>query len=159
MILISKKVKAFVAQQTGARVEEIVVQTELVKELGVDGDDAIEFFEKFSEEFQVDLSTFKFNKHFGTEAAFDPVLWLVSILSRTPADVEVGRLDPTFVPKPPFFICNTTDFGSNNPLSTDPRDWFGFLSPVDVRADFRVSHMDLLNDPGILRELRNRFRF
>lgn len=90
---IEEKVKALVAQQTGVRIEELSLQTELGKELGIDGDDAVEFFEKFSEEFQVDLSTFQFDKYFGPEASFDPVLWLVSILSGTP----IRKLEPVSI--------------------------------------------------------------
>lgn len=87
---IEERVKALVAQQTGARVEKLLLQTELGNELGMDGDDAVEFFKKFSQEFQVDLSTFEFDKYFGIEAGFDPGLWIISIFSGTP----IKKLEP-----------------------------------------------------------------
>jgi Protein of unknown function (DUF1493) len=34
----------------------------------MDGDDAVEFMEAFSEEFDVDISKFEFKRHFGPEA-------------------------------------------------------------------------------------------
>jgi hypothetical protein len=52
------------------------LKTRLSEDLGVDGDDALEFFENFSQEFQVDLSNFHFGKYFGTEASFNPLLLL-----------------------------------------------------------------------------------
>jgi hypothetical protein len=48
-----------VVQQTGLRVNRISLQSVLGKDLGIDGDDAVELMENFSKEFQVDLSTFQ----------------------------------------------------------------------------------------------------
>jgi RHS repeat-associated protein len=76
-------------------------------------------------------------------------------------EIAVGRLDPTFVGKPSKDICKTVDFFSNN-LSFDPRDVFAYPSNGD-KGDFKaspgVSHMDLLNNPGVLNEMKSRFRF
>jgi hypothetical protein len=72
-----------------------------------------------------------------------------------PANIYVGRLDPTFKGKPPRIICESFDVGSNKPLSLDPRDiaaavWWSIFG-ADYRARFGVGHMDLLNDPDVLR--------
>jgi RHS repeat-associated protein len=79
-------------------------------------------------------------------------------------EINWGRLDPTGVFKPPSSLAYTFDIASNNPFSRDPRDiaaiiWFSLFSRPDYRADFGVSHMELLNNQGVLRELRRRFNF
>jgi hypothetical protein len=51
----------------------------LGKDLGIDGDDGVELMENFSKEFQVDLSTFQFDKYFGIESGFNPIMWVLSI--------------------------------------------------------------------------------
>jgi RHS repeat-associated protein len=76
-------------------------------------------------------------------------------------EIAVGRLDPTFVGKPSKDICKTVDFFSNK-LSLDPRDVFAYPSKGgkgDFKASEGVSHMDLLNDPGVLNGLKATFRF
>ncbi|MGY3450001.1 DUF1493 family protein [Bradyrhizobium sp. USDA 4353] len=59
-----QRVLRFVAQQTGAQVE-LFEQTDIA--LGVDGYDAEEFMIAFQRAFEVDLSGFKFDRHFGPE--------------------------------------------------------------------------------------------
>jgi hypothetical protein len=44
----------------------------------------------------------------------------------------------------------------------DIRDFIGYFNKGDegdVKASPGVSHMDLLNDPGVLNEMKSRFRF
>ena len=79
-VLIEEQVKLFVAQQTEFKIDKISLSTELGKDLGIDGDDAVELLENFSEKFQVDLSTFEFDKYFGMESGLNPVMWLISML-------------------------------------------------------------------------------
>lgn len=69
-------VKAFVAMQASFNFEDLSLQTRLSEDLGVDGDDAVEFLEKFSEEFNVDLSSFPYNRHFTSEGL--SLLWLLA---------------------------------------------------------------------------------
>lgn len=78
---IEEAVIAFIARQTSARIQKLTLQTRLAEDLGVAGDDAIELFEGFSEEFQVDLSDFQYDRHFGPEGS-DLIGWLLSILSK-----------------------------------------------------------------------------
>ncbi|GHT93368.1 hypothetical protein AGMMS49545_12540 [Betaproteobacteria bacterium] len=47
--------------------EKISLSTKIADDLWADGDDALEFLEKFSEEFDVDISEFEFNRYFSTE--------------------------------------------------------------------------------------------
>ena len=45
----------------------IDLETRLLEDIGIDGDDADEFFQKYSEKFKVDLSEMNWDKHFGSE--------------------------------------------------------------------------------------------
>jgi hypothetical protein len=47
-------------------------ETRVSEDLQIEGDDADEFMQKFSEEFKVDLSDFEFEGHFKFEG-FDPI--------------------------------------------------------------------------------------
>lgn len=92
-VSIEEQVKIFVAQQTVFKIDKISLSTELGKDLGVDGDDAVELLENFSEKFQVDFSAFEFDRYFGGEVSFDPFAWFAAILSRT----AVCNLEPLTV--------------------------------------------------------------
>ena len=52
---LQERVLAFVSEQTGAKREKIHLETTLSGDLGVEGDDAVEFFEEFRTKFAVDL--------------------------------------------------------------------------------------------------------
>ncbi|SDP18111.1 Protein of unknown function [Filomicrobium insigne] len=56
----------FVREETRTR-KNISGDTDIAHDLGVDGDDALEFMLAFQREFNVDLSNFRFNLHFGSE--------------------------------------------------------------------------------------------
>lgn len=60
----------FVARETGCNVHDISTESDLSKDVGLDGDDAAELMSKFGRQFNVDMSGFIFNKYFGPEAAF-----------------------------------------------------------------------------------------
>ena len=68
-----KRVREFIADQTGHPLGEITLSTRLVEDGGVDGDDAVELMEAFMEDFHVEMSGFRFKQHFGPEAG-DPLL-------------------------------------------------------------------------------------
>lgn len=50
---------------------KLTLEDTLFYDLGIDGDDAADFFEEFGKAFQVDLTDFKIEKYFGPEAS-DP---------------------------------------------------------------------------------------
>lgn len=58
-----------VSEFTGAPPETLTPETTLFYDLGIDGDDAIEFFDEFRKSFGVDLTEFKIESHFGPEAS------------------------------------------------------------------------------------------
>src|SRR5271170_715616 len=53
---IEDRVYALVAEERGVRREKLASSTSLSNDLGLEGDDAVEFFEDFSREFAVDLT-------------------------------------------------------------------------------------------------------
>jgi acyl carrier protein len=77
-LALEQKVKEFVARRINVKPECISLQTRLLEDLGIDGDDAVDLFEVFAQEFQVDISSLDLNKYFGPEAGFNLFLfWLM----------------------------------------------------------------------------------
>jgi acyl carrier protein len=62
-----KKVESSVLKFWPPSKKPLSEDTRLLHDLGMDGTDAVEFMEAFSEEFNVDMSEFKFDRHFGPE--------------------------------------------------------------------------------------------
>jgi acyl carrier protein len=81
-----EKVKAFVAEVWYEPKEGLSAETSVNVDLGMDGDDAAEFMQAFSERFGVDLSTFPYDKHFGPEGG-NPIVLVEAIYLR----VTTGR--------------------------------------------------------------------
>lgn len=75
---IEAQVFEFTAQAIGVPITRLKLTTSLFHDLGVDGADAAEFMEQFARNFQVNMSDFKLERHFGREASFDPIHWLTS---------------------------------------------------------------------------------
>jgi hypothetical protein len=67
---VESAVLEFVIRTRGARRNRLTLDTTLLGDLGVDGDDADDFFVKFAEEFHVSLSALNLSKHFGGEGCF-----------------------------------------------------------------------------------------
>ena len=63
-----KRVESFVSKFWLQEKSSLPENTRLQHDLGLDGTDAEEFMEAFSEEFDVDMSEFEFDSHFGPEA-------------------------------------------------------------------------------------------
>lgn len=66
---LSTEVFAMVSEFTRVRPQELTWETTLFHDLGIDGDDAVEFFEEFGRTFEVDLTDFNIETHFGPEAS------------------------------------------------------------------------------------------
>jgi hypothetical protein len=69
-------VLSFVSAELGIKEEQLRLSTRLWHDLGIEGDDAETFFAAFAERFQVDLSEFDYEKHFGEEVGVNPLLYL-----------------------------------------------------------------------------------
>jgi acyl carrier protein len=67
---LTDRVRAFVARETGVRPARVTPDTSLVCDLGLAGDDAVDFFAAFANEFGVDpesLAALDYGREFGGE--------------------------------------------------------------------------------------------
>src|SRR5437773_2571583 len=60
-------IRDFVVAECRVSEERLTPDTTLFDDLGIDGDDAIEFFEAFQQRFEVDLGSFELRRYFGPE--------------------------------------------------------------------------------------------
>jgi acyl carrier protein len=75
-----RQVEEFVQKRTNYPIECIRPETRLGHDLGVDGVDAMELMDEFSNEFGVNMKLFVFDRHFGPEGiGIDPrsLFWLI----------------------------------------------------------------------------------
>jgi acyl carrier protein len=91
-----QEVKDFVAEVISTSPQELTALTRLGEDLGLDGDDAEDFMQAFAHRFQVDLSDFHFDLHFGPEAAYNPFLsfylWLFKPSALKLEPITIGDL-------------------------------------------------------------------
>lgn len=73
---IEEAVIDFVAQESSTPRKCLKTTSRLWHDPDIDGDDAAELMAAFACRFQVDMSEFKFDFHFGPQAAVNPVLYL-----------------------------------------------------------------------------------
>ena len=67
---LATRVRHLVAVERGMPVERISLHSSLRDDLGMEGDDAVEFFRRFVREFGVDLSGMRWRRHFCDEGFF-----------------------------------------------------------------------------------------
>lgn len=86
------------AAERGVTTARVVPQSTLFGDLGLDGDDAYEFFVAFREQFNVDLKNLDLDRHFGPEGMYPwaPLYWIVLAL-RSGTPEEKARKDPITV--------------------------------------------------------------
>ena len=65
----------FVAEETGCNPSRLSLDSRLLHDLGMDGDDANEFFQKFEKTYKVDLAPLyqQWDQYFGPEPSFSSV--------------------------------------------------------------------------------------
>ena len=102
LLELAERIRLLVAEERGMRLDQIRMSSRFEEDLGMTGDDAGEFLEKFAAEFGVDLTGIDFHKHFGPEGCnpfwmFSPPSWLQD-LGKYPVTVnnlvrvaEMGR--------------------------------------------------------------------
>jgi acyl carrier protein len=73
----------FVAEFTGVNRQRLSVTSTLLGDLGVDGADGWELIKAFGQKFQVDLSAFRADQHFGPEGlpVHAPFVWFRCLIS------------------------------------------------------------------------------
>jgi len=74
------RIKGMVVDHTRVKEAVLTPRSRLLQDLGMDGDDAEEFLTAYAAEFGVDMTGFRFDDHFGPEAAFDPLVYLWWVL-------------------------------------------------------------------------------
>jgi uncharacterized protein DUF1493 len=76
----------FVAQERRMKREKLNLSDRLLVDLGMDGDDAVEFFEKFAKKFEVDLTHHQehWSEYFGPEGASGSGPLLFSMIAMAP---------------------------------------------------------------------------
>ena len=62
-----ERIRDLIARRTGLRREEIVPESRLLHDLGIDGDDAAELLSEYSTTFGVEMSGFDSDRFFGGE--------------------------------------------------------------------------------------------
>ena len=67
------RIRTHVAKVRCLSVEEVSLDSRLGDDLGMDGDDAVEFFQHYAREFHVDLAGMRWKRHFGPEAGWTPL--------------------------------------------------------------------------------------
>lgn len=77
---IYERVISFVKAETRTR-KELTLSTDILRDLGVDGDDARELMARFGSEFSVDMSSFNSIDYFGAEG-FGLLQFLGSVIGR-----------------------------------------------------------------------------
>ena len=93
---VQRRVKEFVAKTASVRVGRMHSGTTLFGDLGIDGDDAHEFFVAFRDHFDVDVSSLDLSKHFGPEGMplWAPIMWLSVFFFKEGSDEEKANLRP-----------------------------------------------------------------
>ena len=74
------EVIAFVAEYWEEPKSRLLAETSINIDLGMDGDDGLEFMQAFSRRFTVDLERFPHDNYFGVEAAATPISIIVSMI-------------------------------------------------------------------------------
>ena len=62
-----ERIKLFISKYWSVPVDKLNRDTKIEDDLGITGDDAIEFFDKFSKEFSIDLSDLDLHRYFESE--------------------------------------------------------------------------------------------
>ncbi|HKU74613.1 MAG TPA: DUF1493 family protein [Pyrinomonadaceae bacterium] len=74
------EVIAFVVEYWEEPKGRLFAETSINNDLGMDGDDGLEFMQAFSQRFAVDLGTFPHEDYFGSEAAATPLSIIVAMI-------------------------------------------------------------------------------
>lgn len=69
----------FTAMATGVPISKLSINSRLFEDLGLEGDDALEFMDSYFEKFKVDSADFQFGDYFGPEG-FDLIGLLINLI-------------------------------------------------------------------------------
>ena len=74
--MLETEVINLLSEESGIPASEISIHSSLLGDLGIDGDDAWDVFEKCHEKYSLDLTNFDFQAHFRNEPCFKGVVYL-----------------------------------------------------------------------------------
>ena len=94
MTELEQRIIAFLADETGAKRDTLLFSSRLAQDIGMDGDDAVEFFEKFARLLDVDLAALRdhWHDHFCSEGLWcqSPGFMVVPITVQDLADAAAA---------------------------------------------------------------------
>ncbi len=128
---VEHRVKEFVAETAGVRVGRLHLDTTLLGDLGIDGDDANDFFIEFRDRFNVDVSSLDLSEHFGPEGwpwwgILLPVVWLWDFFLKEGSLEEKANLTPIRISK----LCEAVRLGR----------WVPESKTMEENAELRRHH-------------------
>jgi acyl carrier protein len=82
-ITLQENLIEFVSAELGVKPSRLSPNTRLNQDLGVDGDDGLEFMSAFSHRFGVNMSAFEASQYFGPEAGPNLFMWFWWSVTRT----------------------------------------------------------------------------
>jgi hypothetical protein len=82
-IILQENLVEFVCVELGVNPSRLSPNTRLHQDLGVDGDDGLDFMSAFSLRFGVNLSTFEVSQYFGPEGSGNPFVYLWWFITRS----------------------------------------------------------------------------
>ena len=91
-VVLVQEVIRFIAEYFRRPSGKLSQKTTLQKDLGVDGDDAVDFLNSFSERFGVSFSRFEFHRYFSNESGVDLIGLFVSRGFPTFVDIAIEDL-------------------------------------------------------------------
>jgi len=71
--ILEKEVRTFLSDFCSIPEKKININSDIVHDLKIEGDDAAELMDSFSKRFIVNLSTFDLSEYFVSESAFNPI--------------------------------------------------------------------------------------
>ena len=79
---IEAEIVGLIAHERGLPSHKVTLSSRLLHDLGMDGDDAVEFFREFEERYDADLATLyeHWDRHFGPEGLGSPTTFLVMLV-------------------------------------------------------------------------------
>ncbi|MDO6568166.1 DUF1493 family protein [Alteromonas sp. 1_MG-2023] len=92
--MIRDKVLKIISQEISLPIDSISMDSTLLVDLNIDGDDAWEVFERCYEQFGLDLSDFKFTNYFSSEPCYKGIFYILRKL--TFKDEHLARKKETF---------------------------------------------------------------
>jgi hypothetical protein len=108
------RIVTLLVEETGTRKERVRMCSRLREDIGMDGDDAVEFFEKFGDRFNVDLTDLhdRWGQHFSPEGLFTggvPGYFAVSITVQDLVDAAISSRWVKRYHEPGFDLFRTFD--------------------------------------------------